>query len=230
MFMNFSGNPSRMLTDLQVIELLAGKKSFQKFKSFSLSHPLLSKLDVISHFRKKEVWAHFIDGTALHLMFYHEMISHGMSLISVKDFQKHASVNEFGMLVPLRKHQFEFLVLQVQFEGSPLQDKFRTLFSGLDELGRRELFQHIQPKYDLVLSVIEELFDPLGQTRYKMMVGLRHERRNSLLALAIRVISHGVFNLFKLFTPRTSAFVPDPGQQKTEARRETTLKKAQGSR
>ena len=205
-----------MLTDSQAIEFLSSKKSFKQFQEFALSDPFVSKIDVIAYFRKKEVWVSLTDGTALHFMFYHDVISHGLSLISIKEFHQHSTTNEFGILVPSRKQQYEYLVLQVQFNGVPMADRFRNIFSGLDDLSRRELFQHIQPKYDLVLSVIEELYEPLGQFRYRMMVGLRHERRNSLLGLAIRVISQGIFNLFRLFTPKTRVLIPDPGQQQQQ--------------
>jgi hypothetical protein len=225
-FLNHCGNPVKLLSDIQVIEILATRKSFKLFRDFALSNLLVSKVDVTPSFRKKEVWVELNDGTALHFMFYHELIYHSMSLISVKEFIKVAAVNEFGMLTLPVPYQFDYLALNVQFTNIPMADRFRNFFSSLDQPSRTMVFAFMQPRYDLVMNVIEDLYQPAGHLKYKMMVGLRHAGRNSLLRLAVRLIQQGIFGILHIFTPRTNSLIPDPGQQKGDAA-SPALKKAQ---
>jgi hypothetical protein len=226
-FLNHCGNPVKLLSDIQVIEILSTKKSFKLFREFALSHPLVSKLDVTSSFRKKEVWIELNDGTALHFMFYHELVYHSMSLISVKEFIKAATVNEFGMLSLPLPYQFDYLALRVQFTSESMADRFRNYFSALEQSSRAIVFSFMQPRYDLVMNVIEDLYEPAGHIKYKMMVGLRHSGRNSLLRLAVRVIQQGIFSILHVFTPRTNSLIPDPGQQQKGDATSPALKKAQ---
>jgi hypothetical protein len=226
-FLNHCGNPLKLLSDIQVIELLSTRKSFKLFREFALSHPLVSKVDVTVSFRKKEVWIELNDGTALHFMFYHELIFHSISLISVKEFISKATVNEFGMLALPIPYQFDYLALNVQFTNVPMADRFRNFFSGMDQPSRASVFSFMQPRYDLVMNVIEDLYEPGGHIKYKMMVGLRHAGRNSLLRLAVRLIQQGIFGMLRIFTPRTNSLIPDPGQQQKGDSASPSFKKAQ---
>lgn len=226
-FLNQSGSPTRMLSDLQVIELLATKKSFKAFRDFALAHPLVSKIDIITRFRRKEVWLELTNGTELHFMFYHDVITQSLSLINVKEFLAAATVNEFGMLTLPNPYQYEYLTVTVQFTGMPLADRYKNYFSALDGDARRALFTHMQSRYDLVMSVIEDLYEPNGKVKYSMMVGLRHAGRNSLLMLMFRIIKMGVFGFLRIFTPRSNTLIPDPGQQKHDHTEAPSMRKAQ---
>ncbi|HEX5001180.1 MAG TPA: hypothetical protein VFW78_01685 [Bacteroidia bacterium] len=226
-FLNQSGNPLKLLSDTSVIEVLSSKKSFHDFTEFALSDPLISKLDVIKHFLKKEVWIELTDGSALHFMFIHQPVAQGLSLLNTKDFYETAETNEFGMLVPHYTRQFEYHVIKVQFTGEPMADRFRALIKNMDSAARQQVFNHIQPKFNLVISVLEELFEPLSRIKYNMVVSLRHSKRNSLFMLTLRLIRMGIFKLLRFFAPKSKTFVPDPGQQHHKKASDSAIKKAE---
>jgi len=226
-FLNQSGNPLKLLSDTSVIELLSSKKSFQDFTEFALTDPVVSKLDVIKHFLKKEVWVELTDGSELHFMFIHQPVAQGLSLISTKDFYETSEINEFGMLVPHFTRQFEYHVIKVQFTTEPMAERFRAQIKNMDAVARQQVFNHIQPKYNLVISILEELFEPLSRIKYNMIVSLRHSKGNSLFMLALRLMRMSIFKLIRFFAPKSSSFVPDPGQQQHKKASDAAIKKAE---
>lgn len=201
-FLNHSGPPSKLLSDISTIDLLADKKSTTDFINYCESHPLVNEIRVIPQYRKTEIIVEMHDKSELRFMLIRSMIRKALSCLPVEDISKEATVNEFNMLVASHHHHYEYLLLSCQFASMPFADRYKNYFSAFDFEKRTQIFRYIQPRYDLIINNLEELYQPKANTLLRIMVGLRKDRKNSLLKMVFRVVEYGIFNLIKSFTKK----------------------------
>ncbi len=207
-FLNHSGAPSKLLNDITSIDLLADKKAIADFVQFCSINSLVKEITIIPQFRKTEIIVELIDRSQLKFHLIVSMVRKALWCLPIADIRKESFVNEFNMLVPSNSHHFEYLLLQYQFAGSPFQDRYKNYFSSFDFTNRTEVFRYIQPRFDLVINNLDELYKPKASTLLKIMVSLRKNKENSLLKMIVRTIEYGFFNLFGVVTKKITHLHP----------------------
>jgi hypothetical protein len=181
------------------IDLLTDKKGVSQFIEYCKSHFLVNEIIILPKFYRTKIQISFIDGSQLNFKLVRKMIKKGLDCIPITDILKHATVNNFGMLIPACHHHFEYLLIKYQFAESAFPDKFQKYFSSLDVNNRTAIFRYIQPKYNLVFNVIEDLYIHKGGVLLKIMVGLRHKKNNSLLKMAFRISQLTLWKISHIF-------------------------------
>jgi hypothetical protein len=199
-FLNHSGSPTKLQTDLSSIDLLADKNASTAFLKFCQRHPLVTKIKIFPQFRRKKVQLTFKDGSELNLKLIRNMVKKSLLCLPVSDIISSSMVNDYGMLVPSHPHHYEYLLLKNQFVGLAFPDRYQKYFSAMDFNTRTAIFRHIQPKYNLVLNTIEELYKPKASTRLKLMIGLRRLKVNTLSKMFIRAMEFFLFTFVRKFS------------------------------
>lgn len=203
LFLNHSGSPAKLHTDMPSVDLLTNKKGTSALIDYCQSHKLVNQVILTPRFMRTKLQITFNDGSQLHIKIIRKMIRKSLDCLPVDDIVKASKVNDFGMLIPSDRHHFEFILLKYQFSESAFPDKYQKYFSSLDISSRTEIFRYIQPKYNLVFNVIEDLYVPKGGVLLKIMIGLRHLPNNTLLKMALRILHQGFWNLSNLFSQRS---------------------------
>jgi hypothetical protein len=211
-FLNHSGAPSKLLSDISSIDLLADKKSTSDFISYCESHPLVNEIRIVPQYKKTEIILEFKDNSELRFCLIRKMIRKALSCLTIEKIRKEGYVNEFNMLVASHHHHYEYILLVCQFAGMPFPDRYRNYFSAFNFENRTQIFRYIQPRYDLVINNLEELYQPKSNTVLHIMVGLRKEKYNSLFRMFLRLIEYGLFNLTSFLLKKTIHVSPSGGQ------------------
>jgi hypothetical protein len=207
-FLNHSGAPSNMLTGISSIELLADKSVQHAFLNFCLQHPLVKDLTIIPKFRRTEIIVELEDRSELKFNLIRSVIRRSLNCLDIAEIKKEAFVNEFGMLVASAKHQFNYLVLVNQYAQHPMPDRFKNYFSAFDKNVRTTIFRYVQPKYDLVLNTLDELYKPSTSYLLKINSGLRLQKTNSLFKMILRVVEYTIFNAAGSITKKPKHLSP----------------------
>lgn len=97
-FLNHSGPPSKLLSDISSIDLLADKKSTADFISYCESHPLVNEIRIIPQYRKTEIILEFRDRSELRFCLLRSMIRKALSCLQAEKIRNESFVNEFNML------------------------------------------------------------------------------------------------------------------------------------
>lgn len=185
------------------VDLLVSKKGKESFIDYCLKHPLVNEVILTPRFMRTKLMISFKDGSQLNFKLIRSMVRKSLECLQTSEIVKSSSVNDFGMLVPSNEHHYEYVFLKYQFSESAFPDKFQKYFSSLDVKGRTDIFRYIQPKYNLVFNVIEDLYVPKGGVLLKIMIGLRHMNSNTLMKMAFRFFQQGMWNLLHLFSPKS---------------------------
>lgn len=214
-FLNHSGGPDKLLTDISSIDLLADKNSHAAFITFCETHPLVLRIREFPEFMRSKFVVELNDGSELNFTLIRSMIRKTLLCLNVGEVRKEASVNHFGMLVASNHHHFDYLILNYQFAGVPVPDRYKHHFSTFDFVQRTEIFKYMQSRYHLVFNTLEDLYKPARKTVLTLMVGLRSEPKNTLLQMFFRSAGIGLFNLFGAFTRKMrvyeASFAKSPG-------------------
>jgi hypothetical protein len=198
-FLNHSGSPAKLHSDLSSIDLLTTKEAGKGFIYYCRTHPLVKEVVLIPRFRRTKLIVHFYDGSELHFKLIRHMVMQSLNCLPNADIIQNASVNEYGMLIPSNYHHYEYILLKNQFSGTAFPDKFQKYFSALDFGKRTEIFRYVQPKYNLVFNTIEDLYVPKGGVKLKLMIGLRHLNINRLSRVIFRALILGLWKLLHIF-------------------------------
>jgi hypothetical protein len=212
-FLNHSGNPTRLLTDTPRIIMLADPEALDNFIDYCRTHKLVKKNQIIRGFRHTESWLTFEDGSEMRFLFLRNVLWKMLVCLPVNDIRKEAIVNDFGMLVPQPKHHFEYLFLSHQFTGSNVPDKFKSVFKEYDFESRTDIFRYIQPKYDLVFNTLDDLFTPSTAVLIKIMLGLRKSKPNSLFRIFFRTLGFLFFNITGIIIGKQKTILPSLSPQ-----------------
>jgi len=207
-FLNHSGNPTRLLTDTARIIMLADSEALNNFIDYCREHKLVKKNQIIRGFRHTESWLSFEDGSELRFLFLKNILWKMLVCLPVNEIRKEAFVNDFGMLVPQPKHHFEYLFLSHQFTGSAVPDKFKAVFKEYSIETRTTIFRYIQPKFDLVFNTLEDLFTPSTSVLIKLMLGLRKAKPNSLYRIFFRTLGFIFFNISGFIFGKEKTILP----------------------
>ncbi|MBL0340760.1 MAG: hypothetical protein IPP71_07490 [Bacteroidetes bacterium] len=207
-FLNHSGAPSKLLNDITSIDLLADKKATSDFVAFCETHPLVIEIHIHPMFGKTEVVVELVDRSEIKFHLIRSMVRKALYCLPVSSIRKDAFVNEFHMLVASHAHHFEYLFLNCQFAGMPLPDRYKNYYSGFDFASRTSIFRYIQPRYDLVINNLDDLYQPKAGIVLSIMVALRKEKENSLFKMMLRTLEYGFFNLFGFITKKVSHLHP----------------------
>ncbi len=203
-FLNHSGAPSKLIADLWSLDLLADRKATQEFIHFCEGHAMVKELRISREFRRTEIIVKFLDTTEMRFILLRGMIRKAFSCLHVDEIRATAFVNEFGMNVAAHEHHFDYIFLSCQFAQISFPDRYKNYFSSFDFDTRTKVFRYIQPRYDLVINTLDELYTPKGSTQLKIMVGLRRDPMNSLFKMILRVVEYGFFKFFRLFRKRVT--------------------------
>lgn len=215
-FLNHSGSPTKLLNDITSIDLLADKKATSDFIAYCATHPMVKEITVAPKFRKTEVIVELIDRSELKFHLIRSMVRKALTCLPAEDIRKDSFVNEFNMLVASSPHHFEYLLLKCQFSGVPFQDRYINHFSGFDFANRTLVFRYIQPRFDLVINNLDELYQPKAGTLLKIMVAERKLKANSLLKMVSRTFEYVIFNLLGFTTKKITHVSPSAGTSKVE--------------
>jgi hypothetical protein len=199
LFMNHSGAPNKLHSDLPSIDLLTDTKGVKTFIEYSKSHSLTNELVLKPCHYHSEILVSFKDGSQLNFYLLNKFVNKSLDCLPVKDVFRNALVNDFGMLVPACSHHFEYILNKYQFDKTEFPDKFQKYFSALDASDRTSVFRYIQPKYNLVFNVIEDLYIPKGGVLLKLTIGLRRLSTNTLPRMAYRALILGFWKVSHLF-------------------------------
>ena len=210
-FLNHSGEPAKLLNDISTIDMLADENSTLDFINYCTSHKHVNTISIIPQYRKTEITIEFKDRSELKFYLLKSMIRKALACLPIDDIRKESYVNEFNMLVSAPHHHYEYVFLSCQFAGMPFAERYKTYFSAFDFENRTKIFRYIQPRYDLVINNLEELYTPKASTLLKIMVGLRKDKRNSLFRMFLRVIEYGFFNLAGIMTKKVVQVFPSSG-------------------
>lgn len=224
-FLNHVGAPSKLLTDVPTIELLADKNAINNFIIFCTAHPLVKHIKVSSYYRFKNILVEFVDGSELHFCLLTNMIRKSFLCLNVSDIRKTATVNSFGMLVPELKYHIEYMALKTQFNKDPLSDRYKNYFSGFNFKERAVVFKYLQTRYNLIFNTIEDLYKPKPNIFLTILIGLRSEKENTLFKMFIRSIEITLYRLLSYVSKREKHIIPSlsqapdfPGRNKNSAR------------
>jgi len=196
-FLNHSGAPDRLLTDIESIDILAESVVKEKALKFITNHPLVSKVTTIPFFKMTEVWVEFHDHTAIRFRLIRSLIRKGMRCLSPKYIRESTTTNSFGMLVPSESVHFEYLVLATQFNKINLADRYRNHFTSLGFEDRSKIFGHIHSQFSLVIHVLDDLYEYSPGILFKLVLALRKRKCNSLFRILLRLIELTYFNISK---------------------------------
>ena len=202
--LNHSGIPTRLLTDITSISLLADKKAVDDFINYCKDHPLVKEIIIYPHYRRATAIVSFNDGSELNFTLLRQMIRKTLVCLDLKEVRSKAFVNEFGMLAPAHEHHYEFMILNCQFSKYVLADRYRNYFATFDLSTRATIFKYIQSRYSMVFNTLEDLYEPKPNTLLTIMIGLRATSKNTLLRMFLRSIEQLLFNIFGMITKRPS--------------------------
>ncbi len=220
-FLNHTGTPVSLLSDLSSIDMLCASKTRKDFIAFCQSHPLVCNLVITKRFHHSSILITYLDGSQLNFNLVHNLIRKSMKCIPVKEFTSNAKINNHDMLVLPEQHHFEYIFLKYQTSGSDFPDKFQKYFTALEPLQRRAVFQHLQAKYNLVFNTIEDVYKPKSSVRLKITIGLRKQKENSLLKMFARSLALISFSVTGLFIKRELSIeaITSPGHKKSFRRK-----------
>ena len=196
-FLNHSGAPEKLLSDIQSIDILAEKEVFSRTLLYIKSNQLVANVRQIPRYRMDEIWVEFQDHTELRFRMFHSFVYKGMSMVSAKFIRENSITNEYGMLVPSQEVHFEYLVLDTQFSKSNMADRYRNYFGSLTFEERSTIFGHIHSRFSLVIHTLNDLFDYKPATQFKMILALRKRKGNSLFRIFLRLTERFFFSIFK---------------------------------
>jgi len=214
-FLNHSGAPANLVADISSIDLLADKKATAAFINFCECHSMVSEIRISPEFRRTEIIVKFTDSTELRFMLLRDMIRKAFSCMHFDEVRRDALTNDHGMRVASNSHHFEYLFLMCQFAQISMPDRYRNYFGSFDFETRTTIFRYIQPRYDLVINTLDELYQPKGSTQLKMMMGLRRDKMNSLFKMFLRVVEYGIFTFLRNFTKKVIVKTHTPGNIST---------------
>src|SRR4030095_2630784 len=158
--LNHSGSPTRLLTDISSITLLADKQGYKDFIEYCKKHQLVKEIIIYPHFRRSTAIVSFRDGSELNFTLLRQMVRKTFNCINVDEVRQKAFINEFGMLVPAPENHFEFMILNCQFSKYILADRYRNYFATFDFNTRALIFKYIQSRFSLVFNTLEDLYEP----------------------------------------------------------------------
>jgi hypothetical protein len=205
-FLNHSGGPDKLLTDISSIDLLADKNSSAAFITFCETHPLVRRIREFPEFMRSKFVVELNDGSQLNFTLIRTMIRKTMRCLNIEEVRKDATVNIFGMLTASNHHHFDYLILKYQFAGVQVPDRYMHHFSTFDFVQRTEIFKYMQSRYHLVFNTLEDLYKPARKTLLTLMVGLRGEPKNTLMRMFFRSVGIGLFNMFGPFTRKMRVY------------------------
>lgn len=223
-FMNHLGAPTKLLTDISTIELLANKTAVKNFIQYCKSHPLVKDLVVRPQYRNKNILIEFQDGSEMNFLLISNIVHKTLLCLDVNAIHKSAYINEFGMLVPSCEHHFEYIILKCQFGRDPLSERYKNYFSNFDSKSRAVIFKYIQTRFNLVFNTLEDLYTPKPNMLLAILIGLRAEPENLLIRMFLRSLAQVFFNLFGWYTkkpvlikasPLYAPELPSPNKKKS---------------
>jgi|SRR5688572_4756422 len=195
-FLNHTGPPAKLLTDTTSIELLASKSVYEKFIAYCKSHPLVLEIIIYPQFKRKKILVEFQDGSELCFTLVKAMLRRTIVLQDATAIRKKAFVNEFGLFVPAHEHHFEYQILKCQFDKTIPSDRFQNYASTFSVQLRSTIFKYIQEHYNPVFNTLEDLFTPKPNMLLTIIIGLRGEKKNTLLRMFLRSFELGVYKMF----------------------------------
>jgi len=201
--LNHSGSPTKLLTDISSITLLVDKRGYADFVDYCKKNPLVREIVIHPHYRRATAIISFRDGSELNFTLLRHMVRKTINCLDIEDIRQNAFTNEFGMLVPAAEHHYEFMILNCQFSKYVLADRYRNYFAGFDFNTRATIFKYIQTRFNLIFNTLEDLYEPKPNMLLSIVIGLRADRKNSLLRMFLRSIEQLLFNIFGLITKRT---------------------------
>ncbi len=223
-FLNHSGSPEKLLTDIQSIDLLAEKEYSVRTIDHIKTHPLVAKVRVVPQYRYSDVWVEFKDHTALRFRLIRTLIRRGLRFLTPAEIRATKTINNFGMPIPSEGIHFEYLILTAQFNKIHLADRYRNHFNSLEFKNRSEIFGHIHQRLSLVIHKLDDLYEYSSSMLFRITVALRKRKGNSLLRLVFRLTEQAAFGLTKnLFFKEQifqSQYVPVPPVEKDSTKSE----------
>ncbi len=211
-FLNHVGAPSKLLSDISTIELLADKDAINGFIKFCKAHSLVKQLVVTSHYRYKNILVEFLDGSELHFCLIINMIRKSFLCLKVNAIRKTATINTFGMLVPELKYHLEYMALKTQFNKDPLSDRYKNYFAGFDFNERAVVFKYIQTRYNLIFNTLEDLYNPKPKLFLAILIGLRSEKENTLFKMFVRGVEIALYRMLGYISKRETQILTSPSQ------------------
>jgi hypothetical protein len=204
-FLNHSGAPEKLLSDIQAIDILAEKEVFKRTLLYIKSNQLVSNVHLIPKYGMNEIWVEFLDHTELRFRMFHSFTYKGIRTISAKFIRENSITNNYGMLVPNEEVHFEYLILHTQFGKTNMADRYRNYFGSLTFEERSRIFGHIHSRFSLVIHTLNDLYEYKPGTNFKMVLALRKRKGNSLFRIFLRLTGHLFFGIMKpvLFREKT---------------------------
>ena len=220
-FLNHSGAPEKLFTDISTIDVLVDKQSKADFIAYCRTHPLVNKITEYPKYQYSIFEIGFFDGSVIKFKVIRNMIRRFLICMRASYVRQRAHINEHGMLVSSNQDHYDYTILSYQFAGQEVPDRYKNYFSTLKPSVRAEVFKHMQSRYHLVFNTLEELFKPSAKKLLTIMVGLRGEKQNSLFRMFFRTVAIAFFHLLSPVTKRARHYIPlhdtaPPQSQSTE--------------
>ncbi len=212
-FLNHSGGPDKLLTDISTIDLLADKNSRSAFITYCETHPLVKRLREYPEYRRSKFVVELNDGSEMNFTLVMSMIRKTLLCLNVNEIHRDATTDNYGMLCASHKHHFDYLILKYQFATLPVPDRYQNHFKNFDFVNRAVIFKYMQERYDLIFNTLEDLYPPVRKTVFTLMVGLRSESKNTLVRMFFRSMAFALFKIFSFITSRMR--VHEPGFTKS---------------
>ena len=201
-FLNHSGGPDKLLTDISSIDLLADKNSRAAFITYCETHPLVKRVREYPEYLRSKFVVELNDGSEMNFTLVRAMIRKTLLCLKVNEIRRDAAIDNYGMLCASNKHHFDYLTLKYQFAMQPIPDRYRNHFKNFDFVQRGDIFKYMQNRYDLIYNTLEDLYTPTRKTVLTLMVGLRSEPKNTLIRMFFRSAAIGLFAVFSFLTRR----------------------------
>lgn len=194
-FLNHTGNPDILQTDLSSVDLLIDKPTVASFVNFCKRHPMVKQFILDKQLHQSSLHFTFEDGSELKMNLIHNKQKNGLLLLQTPAILAAAVLTPTSFLSPSFEHHYEYILLQCQLEGIPVPERYRKYFSSMDGEKRVRIFSYLQKKYNLIFNSIDELFSPDENTRLQLIIGLRKLKANTLLKVFFRSLRTLLFSL-----------------------------------
>lgn len=194
-FLNHTGNPDSLQTDLSSVDLLISKSTTPALFHYCKTHPIVRQYIVTKYLYHSALLFSFNDGSELKMNLIQNKQQNGLLLLQATAMHASATLTPAEFLSPSCEHHYEYIVLTSQLDGIPVPDRYKKYFSSLNTEKRARIFSYLQKKYSLIFNSIEDLYAPDTNIRLQLIIGLRKLRENTLLKILFRLIRTRLFTL-----------------------------------
>lgn len=224
-FLNHTGTPDSLQTDLSSVDLLINKSSLPAFFLYCKTHDMVKRYTITKQHYQTALLFSFEDGSELKMNLIQNKQNNGLLLLPVTAIFASAVLTPTAFLSPSCEHHYEYILLTCQLDSVPVPDRYKKYFSAMSTEKRVRIFSYLQKKYSLIFNSIDDLYSPDTNIRLQLIIGLRKLKENTLSKILFRFIKVRLFSLTAILrkpllitaTPDTEKKQPPANERESRA-------------